>query len=282
MIIVLNGADFSQNNLGQVEITTVLDPFTEAAITASGNNSMSDIQKASLNTFFKKLGAFGSETTIWSKMQYVFLPMLSADLAHSMINYVGNSDAIVPDAAKFKLRNHGITGYDSTAQRIDVTAGTAVDLRDMSILYINTENLGLNLKAYIGSSSSARGTWGFAAGSNGSVLFSARYNTGSPSVTENFCTSQDKSTHYNKLGGYSAYGTTCSYIDAYGVVHTVTESSLPTGSSTTIRLFSALNGTGITQDASATGLLMIGTHLSSSEIGIVKTAAEHLRDTFVI
>lgn len=280
MILVLNGADFSENNLGQVEVNYDLNQFTKAAIAASGNASLTEPQNRVLDKFFKKLGAFGSESNIWSKMQYVFLPMLSSDLAHSMVNYVGNDASIVPDADKFQLRNHGITGYDSTEQTINVTAGTAINLQDMSVLFMNTENLAHEKKLFVGSSNTARGTWGFSTASNGNIILGGSYNTGNPTINKVFCDVSNIATNYNKLGGYSVYGTTYLALDSNGTVGSYTESAIPSGSSTNVKLFRSLSH-GITSDASATGLLMIGTHLTDAELLVVKSVAEDLRSAMM-
>ena len=142
MILVLNGADFSENNLGQVEVTTILDDFTKAAISASGNNSMTEIQKSALNTFFKKIGAFGSGSQIFSKMRYLYLPLIASDLSHSMVNYVNNDAAISPSNTKFQLRNHGITGVSGgSSAYIDITDNNGFDGTNISVGAMRTEFL---------------------------------------------------------------------------------------------------------------------------------------------
>ena len=118
MILVLEGADFSQNNLGQVEVTTILDDFTKAAIAASGNSNMTDIQKANLNTFFKRLGAFGGVGTIWNKLTYLWLPMIAGDLAHSLVNYKDNTVSATPNGSDWTLQNKGIKAIGTPADGI--------------------------------------------------------------------------------------------------------------------------------------------------------------------
>ena len=101
MIIVLKGADFSANNIGHIEVTKDLAPFTLAAIEASGNTSLRGEQKSVLNTFFDNLGAFDN-TGLWTKIKVLMMPMLSLDLAHSMVDYTDNEVKVVPDSKYYE------------------------------------------------------------------------------------------------------------------------------------------------------------------------------------
>lgn len=112
MILVLKGADFSANNLGQVEITTELDDFTKAAIVASGNTSMTDVQKSALNTFFKKLGAFGA-IGVWSKIHYAWMPIIGGSLDKAFLNYKSNEVNVVPKSEYWSLVDGGIKSLQS-------------------------------------------------------------------------------------------------------------------------------------------------------------------------
>lgn len=108
MVIVIKNADFSANNIGQIQVPRELNEFTLNAITLSGNESMTDEQKKSLDVFFENIGAFGSKSNIWSKLDKVYLPMICTALNKSCVNYItGNTDA-VPDSTWLELRNHGI------------------------------------------------------------------------------------------------------------------------------------------------------------------------------
>jgi hypothetical protein len=68
-----------------------MQQFTLDAITASGNSSMTDAQKWALNHLFYTLGKFDdSENSIWNKISYIFLPIISTSVDHSCIDYVDN------------------------------------------------------------------------------------------------------------------------------------------------------------------------------------------------
>ena len=56
MILVLKNADFSAKNIGQVQVTVNLHAFTEAAIQASGNTSLTAEQKSALDSLFLSMG----------------------------------------------------------------------------------------------------------------------------------------------------------------------------------------------------------------------------------
>lgn len=107
MILVLQGADFSANNLGQVEITTELAEFTKAAIAASGNSTMNEKQKSALNTFFRKVGAFGS-TGVWSKIHYAWIPIIGGSLDKAFMNYKNNEVNVVPKSDYWTMVDGGV------------------------------------------------------------------------------------------------------------------------------------------------------------------------------
>ena len=109
MIIVLKGADFSTNNIGHIEVTKNLAPFTLAAIEASGNTSLRGEQKSALNTFFNNLGAFDN-TGLWTKIKVLMMPMLSLDLAHSMVDYTDNEVKVVPNSKYYEQVQDGLHG----------------------------------------------------------------------------------------------------------------------------------------------------------------------------
>lgn len=140
MILILKGADFSANNLGQVEITTELDDFTKAAIVASGNTSMTDLQKSCLNTFFKKLGAFGA-TGVWSKIHYAWMPIIGGSLDKAFLNYKSNEVNVVPKSGYWSLVEGGIKSLQSGVggrnnfQSIDIINGNNLSI---ACCYIDT------------------------------------------------------------------------------------------------------------------------------------------------
>lgn len=141
MIFVLKDADFSGENLGRISVDP-LSQFTLAAITASGNNSMTEVQKFSLNAFFKTIGAFGNVANpIINRMRKIYLPMIAGNVSKGLVNYATNEFAIDVelDSANWEIRNHGLIGKDSAAQTINLTIDNPIQQDDFSTLYLRTE-----------------------------------------------------------------------------------------------------------------------------------------------
>ena len=139
MIIKINGADFSQNNLGQVVVTTELDPFTKAAIAASGNNSLTLQQKVMLNELFLKMGVDGSNN-VMSKIHRLYLPIIAGDVSHALINYKDTNfvNDKVLDSSHWTLRSNGLVGIDS-AQGIELTESNPIMQNNFFELFLRTE-----------------------------------------------------------------------------------------------------------------------------------------------
>ena len=119
MILVLKGADFSANNIGKIDLPRELSDFTKAALSASGNTSLSDEQKLALDNFFINIGAV-SNTGIWRKIKVLFLPILAADKERAFTNYVGNT------RISATLSNWDFA--DGALKAIDNSAGSSVRL----------------------------------------------------------------------------------------------------------------------------------------------------------
>lgn len=120
MILKLSGADFSANNIGQITMPRILNPFTLAAIELSGNATMTDEQKDELDLFFESVGAFGNVSNLWSKLDKVYLPFICTALANSCVNYKSGTNDATPDSSWLELRDHGI------ARKAGSTKGTSL------------------------------------------------------------------------------------------------------------------------------------------------------------
>lgn len=280
MILVLSGADFSENNLGQVEVTTQLDPFTEAAITASGNSSLTDLQKSTLNTFFSNLGALDN-TGIWAKMHYVFMPMLASTLAKSMVNYLDNT-AYVPDPAKFQMRANGITGATETAYTLDITMSAGIPLNNFSVVSMYNEALDVATTGLvrIGNASNARAAVYMTRNGTGGRNCVGMFNAGSPAdvITLGSPITDDSN---KNLTGYSKSGADFAFLENDGTFYTGTSTEVSTTSSTTLNMFGNLSAVGITSSNPANALIMIGSSLTQAEMTTIKTNAEMLRDSLL-
>ena len=150
MIIKINGADFSQNNLGKVVVTTELNPFTKAAITASGNDSLTLTQKVMLNDLFLKMGVDGSNN-VMSKIHRLYLPIIAGDVSHALINYKDTNfvNDKVLDSSHWTLRSNGLVGV-TPGQNIDLTESKPIMQDNFFGLFLRTElvTLGVDDSSY--------------------------------------------------------------------------------------------------------------------------------------
>ena len=139
MIIKINGADFSQNNLGKVVVTTELAPFTKAAIAASGNDSLTLTQKVMLNDLFLKMGVDGSND-VMSKIHRLYLPIIAGDVSHALINYKDSSfvNDMVLDSSHWTLRSNGLVGI-APGQNINHVESNPIMQDNFFELFLRTE-----------------------------------------------------------------------------------------------------------------------------------------------
>lgn len=152
MIIKLNGADFSANNLGQVQVTTELNAFTKSAIAASGNDSLTKEQKSALDALFLAMGVDGSNT-VMSKMRKVYLPMIAGDVSKALVNYADANFAVDVELSDtyWELRNNGLVGKSSSGQAISMTLDDPIVASNFTQLWLRTELMvaGTNDSGYV-------------------------------------------------------------------------------------------------------------------------------------
>lgn len=140
MIITLKGADFSADNIGQVEIERTLNAYTLAAIEASGNAGLTDSQKFALDDLFLAMGVDGSNN-VMSKMRKVYLPIIAGAVNKALVNYADNSftnDKSDLSSDHWILRNHGLVGIDTT-QGITLTLDNPLVGNNISFFMLRTE-----------------------------------------------------------------------------------------------------------------------------------------------
>lgn len=143
MVIVLKNADFSDNNIGKVETEVVLNAYTQAAIIASGNTSLTKIQKSALNSLFLAMGVDGSNN-VMSKLRKLYLPMIASDVSNALVNYATNEftkDA-TPNSADWQLRNLGIT-QKTTSQSftLELSGQDVLNSNNFTQMWLRTENM---------------------------------------------------------------------------------------------------------------------------------------------
>lgn len=143
MLIVLNGADFSANNIGKYELPKELSQFTLDAIEASGK-VMSDEQKYALESFFQNVGAIDNNG-IWSKLDKVYIPFICDDLSKALVNYKDNAVDTVLNSNYLQLKSGGVcvSGSENVnaSDANNIINGVSLDIRDFSVFMMNTEDL---------------------------------------------------------------------------------------------------------------------------------------------
>lgn len=150
MIIKIKGADFSQNNLGKIVVTTELNSFTKDAIIASGNSSLTLTQKVMLNELFLKMGVDGSNN-VMSKIHRLYLPIIAGDVSHALINYKDRNfvNDKVLDSSHWTLRSNGLIGIAS-GQKINLEENNPIMQDNFFELFLRTELVtsGVDDKSY--------------------------------------------------------------------------------------------------------------------------------------
>ena len=130
MIIKLKGADFSANNLGQINVRELND-FTKSAITASSNTAMTEVQKYALDDFFYNIGAFGSKNNIYAKVKLLALPIIANGIDGAKVNFKNNIS--LPLSDNWTLDDYGIKAISETP-RIAVTLPESISQDNVTIV----------------------------------------------------------------------------------------------------------------------------------------------------
>ena len=85
MIIVLPGADFSENNIGTIQLIRELAPEV-AEILSHYSRALTDSQKFAFQDFYDALIREG----IWSKIENLFIPALASTVTEAFYPVKGN------------------------------------------------------------------------------------------------------------------------------------------------------------------------------------------------
>lgn len=115
MIIVLNDADFSAKNIGQIELPIVIDPEVEAVLAHYGR-SFTISQKAQFQLFYKGLKRDG----IYDKLTNLYLPILSNTVNEAMFNIKADRmDASNVSNSNYKVENGALMLTSNSIDAID-------------------------------------------------------------------------------------------------------------------------------------------------------------------
>lgn len=298
MLIVIKDADFSSNNVGKVSVPKELDNFTLKALEASHNTSLEDGKKQALNTFFEEMGAFGSQSNLWSKFDMVYLPFVVSGMEYSLMNYIDNTTVVTPNTSYFSKVNGGIkpiADFTSDEYKLKISSDYVFDYRNKTALFLATENINTDIKLnyagvicqYSGSSSFKR--WGV---TNGGA--SAPYDVIFPAtgIHNNFQSIVGKDSDLYSKGtnidvrGISCNGTNVYFMSNNGIIKS---SAVKSGADSYISTVpgpiyynSELYNGAISKHEryKALGSLIIGNYLTGHEMQVVRVSLMKLYNAF--
>lgn len=291
MIILLKNADFSANNIGKVEVKRVLNPFTIAAIAASGNQSITNEQKSALDTFFEKIGAFGNKSEIWGKLDKVYIPFLCSELSIACLNYKTNIIDRSLSSTRYTLRSRGVTGaIESPASHTEskLNEDIAIDTKNLSVLAILMEQdvslaSGSRLVTYEGNSGSNRWQVVLSKASDGRGIVSfAGLN---PSGNLNHSVGNSFPISYKLIGINIRAVNDIVYCQESSLYHSTNVSSLleSVGEDTpakSLSIFTDSSSRAISSNAPSVGMMLLGKGLTDAELLELKSASESLVEFF--
>lgn len=280
MILVLNGADFSEANIGQIEIPRELDDFTKAAIVASGNSSMTDEQKMALDTFFRSIGAIDG-SGVFAKLKYLYMPVLANTVSYALVNYKNNSGALVPSATNWQLRNHGIVASQQDGVD-DLIVNDSFDENDISIFAYNMETLYnasnvISPVMKIGNNNPGRFSVDVRTNGNGNTMYILHKDENTQVAA---CATE--SLRVSTFGGVSIYGTGDNNISFFNIDGTIRKftGSLTDATYSELHLLSSI-AFQPSNEFSSLGMIVVGSHLSDDEMLAFRTAANKFVTDFL-
>lgn len=300
MLIVIRDADFSANNIGTISVPVELNAFTKAALAASNNNGLASDKKQALDTFFKEMGAFGSQSNLWSKFDMVYLPFVVSGMEYSLMNYIDNTTVVTPNTSYFSKVNGGIKpianiNKNSAANVLKVSKSYVFDYRNKSTIFLATEDVDITKSRYNGvvtqwTSGTSFKRWG---PRNSGPSSDYHTMTATLTIDNSWATiASDSSALYLEsdlakgVRGISCDGTTVYFMGANGTVKsTPVKSGSDTYASTAAGdlYFNSENYKGDIGDYTiyaAQGALIMGTYLTSSEMQTVQTSLMKLYNAF--
>lgn len=128
MILKINNADFSENQIGYVEIPWTPSPST-LEILSHYTKPLTLSQQKALETFIANLTING----IYAKIDHLFLPLLANDATEAL--YDVKADSLM-SASGYTLTDNGLVGSDGTLVVLNTHS-----LTDTHIFGYNTETI---------------------------------------------------------------------------------------------------------------------------------------------
>ena len=120
-------------NNPDLPILETMQQFTLDAITASGNNSMTDAQKWALNHFFYQIGAIGN-TGPYAKLQVIGMPFIGSSLETALNNYKAGGAAYSNIRSSISFADGKITTSNASGRLLCDYAITGKDDKIFSLV----------------------------------------------------------------------------------------------------------------------------------------------------
>lgn len=270
--LVIKGADFSEVSIGHIDLPRELSDATLEFINASGNTFTVEQQNA-IDDFVLALG-IGEEGGIYSKLDFIFLPILAADKAHALVDYKTLTSPTLTGGSLtswetyISLRNHGLVSSLDTGTKtpIVVTEQYSIDTQDCCMFVMNTED-------YSTISTTSKTRSGF--GSNNSTTYKRFLKTQTQSAMQFYIFSNSP----------AAYDTSSSYRVAaatgFNSANTGCRIYKPTGSTDISAITQETITGGISLMTQATNYLQYDTDASQGAYIIGKVLSNEQADTLV-
>lgn len=133
MIIKLNGADFSKNNIGKIEFKKELSAET-LALLGNYTKVLSDTQKYAFQDFIVGL----KQNNIWANIGNLYLPILAGTLSESMYNVKTNKNDVMLNSLAYSLDEKGIKSIGTSTSNVAKINYNGSQLNFHGLLYNTT------------------------------------------------------------------------------------------------------------------------------------------------
>lgn len=288
MVIKLENADFSANNLGQIDVS-VVSQFTLDAIAAGGNKTMTAEQQSALENFFVSVGA-KTNTGVWAKINKIYIPFIAADLSYALVNYKGNEKDLILSSDKYALSQGGVTGALAspstyTAQYMNLVVGSK---NISTFLMYSSIPLQSARPAFSYQGNSGDNRFSYSVGFSGGGDLRLGYNFLNPSNTQTslnggYISTDDVAKKLFIVSSEPTDVTTVKTLSKNGTKVTVTNANRNNiGTDTSGKIWPFANPTETPPTSSSTPMCMMGfgTSMTDEEMLLFKNACELLASKF--
>ena len=140
MVIKLTGADFSNNNIGKLNLLATLSSETKALL-ANYSRRLTSEQNYAVQDFIQGL----KDNGIWTKIGNLYLPVLAGNLSEVLYNVkTGAMDGSL-NPSGYVLQNNGLNVIPETSSKDTLNLGTMVKYngsqQNLHALFYNTTEI---------------------------------------------------------------------------------------------------------------------------------------------